>query len=175
MHIDHNAVAQALASFPRHQLQFTALSASNGPARVFDLSVQKDFMNLILDQFCAREKTAQQSVSEVAFVVMQIMAFLPAEAETLIHQQETLAARIMQWLEEHYSEKFQLDDLANAMGLSRSYTSRIFRQQTGAACMNICLPDGSKELRSAARHCVKRVGDSPEGRFRGDDLLHHLF
>lgn len=133
MHIDHNAVAQALASFPRHQLQFTALSASNGPARVFDLSEQKDFMNLILDQFCAREKTAQQSVSEVAFVVMQIMAFLPAEAETLIHQQETLAARIMQWLEEHYSEKFQLDDLANAMGLSRSYTSRIFRQQTGGS------------------------------------------
>jgi AraC-like DNA-binding protein len=66
-------------------------------------------------------------------MVMQIMAFLPAQPQAFIPQQPTVASRIMQWVENNYSTKFSLDELAQSIGLSRSYTSRIFRQQTGGS------------------------------------------
>ncbi|WP_314140695.1 AraC family transcriptional regulator [Buttiauxella noackiae] len=133
MHIEHSSVISTLHSFPRQQAQFSALAASNVPAQIYDLSEQADYMEVILEQFDKLDPTGHSTASDVAFMVMQIMAFLPAQPQLLIPQQQTVASRIMQWVESHYSEKFSLDDLAQSIGLSRSYTSRIFRQQTGGS------------------------------------------
>lgn len=132
MHIEQTSVVAALRDFPRQQAQFAALADSNVPAQVYDLSERAEMMTCILDQFCEREGS-HTLASEVAFVVMQIMAFLPAQPQAPLQPQHTLAAQIMQWVENHYHEKFSLDELASAVGLSRSYTSRIFRQQTGGS------------------------------------------
>ncbi|QGU14054.1 MULTISPECIES: AraC family transcriptional regulator [Leclercia] len=133
MHIEQSSVIAALRDFPRHQAQFTALAASNVPAQAYDLSERAEMMACILDRFCERDSSSQSQASEVAFLVMQIMAFLPEQPQAPLPQQHTVAAQIMQWVENHYQEKFSLDDLASAIGLSRSYTSRIFRQQTGGS------------------------------------------
>ena len=132
MHIEQSSVTAALRDFPRQQAQFAALAASNVPAQVYDLSERAEVMACILDQFCEREGS-QTDAREVAFLVMQIMAFLPDQPQAALSQQHTVAAQIMQWVESHYQEKFSLDELASAIGLSRSYTSRIFRQQTGGS------------------------------------------
>lgn len=133
MHIEQSAVESALNGFSRQQAQFAALSASNAPTQVYDLREQADFMETIFRQFDSLDKAGHHSASEVAFLVMQIMAFLPAQPRLLVPQQSTQASRIMAWVETNYASKFSLDDLARAMGLSRSYTSRIFRQQTGGS------------------------------------------
>lgn len=133
MHIEQSVVETALGGFPRQQARFAALAASNVPAQVYDLSERADFMEAILEQFDALDDEGQKSASEVAFMMMQIMTFLPAQPQPVVPQQQTLASRIMGWVETHYSSKFSLDDLAQAMGLSRSYTSRAFRQQTGGS------------------------------------------
>lgn len=133
MHIEQSSVTAALRDFPRHQAQFAALAASNVPAQVYDLSEHAQMMACILDRYCGQGSGNQTEASEVAFLVMQIMAFLPAQPQAPVQQQHTVAAQIMQWIEEHYQEKFSLDELACAIGLSRSYTSRIFRQQTGGS------------------------------------------
>lgn len=133
MHIEHSSVISTLHGFPRQQAQFSALAASNVPAQIYDLSEQADYMELILEQFDKLDPTEHSTASDVAFMVMQIMAFLPAQPQLFIPQQQTVASRIMQWVESHYIEKFSLDELAQSIGLSRSYTSRIFRQQTGGS------------------------------------------
>ncbi|MCM5702651.1 AraC family transcriptional regulator [Leclercia sp. LTM14] len=133
MHIEQSSVIAALRDFPRHQAQFAALADSNVPAQVYDLSEHAQMMACILDRYCGQGSGNQTEASEVAFLVMQIMAFLPAQPQTPVQQQHSVAAQIMQWVEDHYQEKFSLDDLASAIGLSRSYTSRIFRQQTGGS------------------------------------------
>ncbi|MRT10694.1 AraC family transcriptional regulator [Enterobacteriaceae bacterium RIT711] len=133
MHIEHSSVISTLHGFPRQQAQFSALAASNVPAQIYDLSEQADYMEVILEQFDKLDPTEHSTASDVAFMVMQIMAFLPAQPQLFIPQQQTVASRIMQWVESHYSEKFSLDELAQSIGLSRSYTSRIFRQQTGGS------------------------------------------
>lgn len=133
MHIEHSSVISTLHGFPRQQAQFSALAASNVPAQIYDLSEQADYMELILEQFDKLDPTEHSTASDVAFMVMQIMAFLPAQPQLFIPQQQTVASRIMQWVESNYSAKFSLDELAQSIGLSRSYTSRIFRQQTGGS------------------------------------------
>lgn len=133
MHIEHSSVISTLHGFPRQQAQFSALAASNVPAQIYDLSEQADYMEVILEQFDKLDPTEHSTASDVAFMVMQIMSFLPAQPQLFIPQQQTVASRIMQWVESNYSEKFSLDELAQSIGLSRSYTSRIFRQQTGGS------------------------------------------
>ncbi|WP_455424884.1 helix-turn-helix domain-containing protein [Dryocola sp. LX212] len=133
MHIEQSAVESALGEFPRHKAQFAALAASNVPAQVYDLSEHAAFMERILGQFHDLGHDGQTPACEVAFMVMQIMAFLPAQPQTLVPAPQTVASRIMSWVEANYASKFSLDDLASAMGLSRSYTSRVFRQQTGGS------------------------------------------
>lgn len=131
MHIEHTSIMSILHAFPRQLAQFSALAASNAPAQVYDLSEQGEFMEVILEQFDKLCLNGHSTASDVALLVMQIMAFLPEQPQKFIQPQQTVASRIMQWVESNYSGKFSLDELAQSIGLSRSYTSRIFRQQTG--------------------------------------------
>ncbi|EML2247954.1 helix-turn-helix domain-containing protein [Klebsiella aerogenes] len=131
MHIEQSVVESALSAFPRHQAQFAALAASNLPAQIYDLSEHAAFIERILEQFQRLEDNEQTTASEVAFLVMQLMTFLPEQPQRYPPRQQTVASRIMNWIEAHYASKFSLDQLACDLGLSRSYTSRVFRQQTG--------------------------------------------
>ncbi|HKM97435.1 MAG TPA: AraC family transcriptional regulator [Buttiauxella sp.] len=133
MHIEHSSVISTLQAFPRQQAQFSALAASDVPAQIYDLSEQAEFMEVILGEFDKLDPMAHSTASDVAFMVMQIMAFLPAQPQVFMPQEQTVASRIMQWVENNYRGKFSLDELAQSVGLSRSYTSRIFRQQTGGS------------------------------------------
>lgn len=41
--------------------------------------------------------------------------------------------RIMQWIEDHYMEPFDLERLSDELHLSKSYVSRIFKRETGSS------------------------------------------
>jgi AraC-like DNA-binding protein len=133
MHIDQSEVLGAMRGFPRQQHQFSLLSSSEAPAQICDLSERSAFVEQILGDFGALEREGPHHTSDVAFLVMQMMTFLPPRPEAWRPRNPTVSARIMAWVERHYSEKFSLDRLAEEMGLSRSYTSRLFRQQTGGS------------------------------------------
>ncbi len=90
-------------------------------------------METVLARFNALDTTRQYPAEEVAFLMMQMMALLPAQPVMMKPQQQSASARIMQWVENHYAQKFTLEELAHDVGFSRSYTSRIFRQQTGGS------------------------------------------
>ncbi|MFK3661199.1 helix-turn-helix domain-containing protein [Scandinavium sp. NPDC088450] len=133
MHIEQSAVESNLQQFPRFQAQFAHLAATSAPAQAYDLGEHAAYMETVLAQFAALESREHYPADEVAFLVMQILSLLPAQPTISTPQQQTASAQIMQWLEKHYGEKFSLEDLARDIGLSRSYTSRIFRQQTGGS------------------------------------------
>ncbi len=133
MHIEQSEVLGALRDFPRQQHQFSLLSSSEAPAQACDLSERSAFVEQILGNFAALEREGAPPTSDVAFLVMQLMGFLPSRPEAWRPRNPTVATRIMDWIERHYSEKFSLERLAEEMGLSRSYTSRLFRQQTGGS------------------------------------------
>ncbi|MCR8636571.1 AraC family transcriptional regulator [Paenibacillus radicis (ex Xue et al. 2023)] len=48
-----------------------------------------------------------------------------------IQSKSTAAELVMEWIEEHYMEEFQLDQLAKAVHLSPNHVSAVFRQSIG--------------------------------------------
>ena len=162
MHIEHNEVISALQMFPRHQAQFAALSGTHAPAQIHDLSEHADYIAYILDRFESLKGNGYQSASDVAFLVMQLLDILPLQPRSVVHQQQTVAARIMQWREEHYQQKFSLDELAADIGFSRSYTSRIFRQQTGGGIQEYILTRRIKKSCDLLRYSSLNVTEIAE-------------
>ena len=133
MHIEQSVVESHLQQFPRFQAQFCQLAATSAPAQAYDLNEHADFMETVLARFAGLKSQDHYPAEEVAFLVMQMMSLLPDQPSVNAPQQQTASAQIMQWLEKHYGEKFSLEDLARDICFSRSYTSRIFRQQTGGS------------------------------------------
>jgi Transcriptional regulator containing an amidase domain and an AraC-type DNA-binding HTH domain len=133
MHIEQSVVESHLQQFPRFQAQFCQLAATSAPAQAYDLNEHADFMETVLARFAGLKSQDPYPADEVAFLVMQMMSLLPEQPSVNAPQQQTASAQIMQWLEKHYGEKFSLEELARDIGFSRSYTSRIFRQQTGGS------------------------------------------
>ena len=131
MHIDQTIVEGHLQQFPRFQARFAQLVAGHAPAQAYDMSGDSDFIEAILARFSLL--SADPLHEDIAFLTMQLLALLPEQPVAIGPQQQTASAQIMQWVETHYARKFSLDELAEAVGLSRSYTSRIFRQQTGGS------------------------------------------
>lgn len=99
MHVEQSVVESALHGFPRHQAQFAALAASNMPAQVYDLSEQGPFMERILAEFYTLGESGEMPASEVAFLMMRIMSLLPARPLSRVPGQQTVASRIMSWVE----------------------------------------------------------------------------
>jgi YesN/AraC family two-component response regulator len=68
---------------------------------------------------------------------------------------------IMQWVEKHYTEDFDLGKLAEEMHLSKFYVSRIFRQETGS---NITDYLTARRIKQACRllettpHSIEQIG-----------------
>lgn len=159
MHIEHDAVCSTLQMFPRHQARFAALSGTHAPAQIHDLSDAADDIAHLLDRFAARAQQGNQAASDVALLVMQLLDFLPEQPPREVNPQQTVAARIMQWVEAHYQHKFSLDELAAEIGFSRSYTSRIFRQQTGGGIQEYLLTRRIKKSCDLLRYSSLSVSE----------------
>ncbi|WP_261807706.1 AraC family transcriptional regulator [Paenibacillus sp. N3.4] len=76
-------------------------------------------------------------LEEQALCLIELLRFLKVYEDTS-HQHQphnkpgsSVAKQVMEWLEEHYSDDFQLNQLANAVHLSPNHVSAVFRQTIG--------------------------------------------
>lgn len=109
------------------------MSHGDSPAAVYDLSDSATTIDAIFNRFNTVFPRCCHPLEEVACLLLQLMAFLPPRTENQRVVDDSAAARVMQWIEEHYPQKFRLEALAADVGLSASYVSRLFRQQTGGS------------------------------------------
>lgn len=133
IHVDHTIVESFLAPFPRQQEHFRHICNPQGLAQVYDLEAEAAFMERLLAQFDQREPQQGHQLAELSLLLMQMLELLPESMATHPAYTPTNASRIMNWIEQHYAQKFVLDDLAKTLNLSKSYTSRVFRQETGGS------------------------------------------
>ncbi|MEC0090028.1 AraC family transcriptional regulator [Paenibacillus macquariensis] len=81
-----------------------------------------------------------------ALLLLQVFQFLfatdfgnPMKNGLNPQRQLRYSEKIMNWLERHYSEEISLDTLADFLHVSKSYVSRIFKQETGATLTDYIL------------------------------------
>lgn len=139
VHIDQTQIMNALEGFPRHSKNFRYLSADSSPAQAYDLSDKMDFIATTLTQFEKLNPGPDYHISEVMLLIMQLMNSLPAAVEGFQKNDITLSTQIMDWVEQHYSERLSLDWIATELGFSAGYISKTFRAQTGGTLQEYIL------------------------------------
>lgn len=129
LHFNASQIEQYLRDFPRQQMLLRQLCARGEKARVFDVGDVQPVIETLLSRFEEQLKSQTFSISDSAFLVMQLISLLPHQAQTT--GQNTFSVSIIRWIETHFHQRCSLEDIASEMGCSRGHASRRFHEETG--------------------------------------------
>ncbi len=129
LHFNGSVIDHYLRDFPRQQKLLRQLCGRGEKARVFDVHDVQPVIENVLDRFEAMMKSETFSISDSAFLVMQLISLLPWQEQAT--GQNTFSANIIRWLETRFHQRCTLEEIARAMGCSRGHASRRFHDETG--------------------------------------------
>lgn len=129
LHFNAPQIEQYLRDFPRQQMLLRQLCAKGEKARVFDVGDVQPVIETLLSRFEEQLKSQTFSISDSAFLVMQLISLLPHQAQAT--GQNTFSVSIIRWIETHFHQRCSLEDIASEMGCSRGHASRRFHEETG--------------------------------------------
>ena len=129
LHFNAPQIEQYLRDFPRQQMLLRQLCARGEKARVFDVGDVQPVIETLLRRFEEQLKSQTFSISDSAFLVMQLISLLPHQAQAT--GQNTFSVSIIRWIETHFHQRCSLEDIASEMGCSRGHASRRFHEETG--------------------------------------------
>ncbi len=141
-YMDPNLFEENLRPFPRRHAMFMSLWQDRNRNHAYDLSAQVEAMEWIYAAYNqARVQGKGEEAEEMTLLLLQILNCIesvngyekqPAK-ESIAPRTLRYSETIMKWIEDHYQEEVSLDRLAEETHLSKSYVSRIFRQETGSS------------------------------------------
>lgn len=129
LHFNGPQIEQYLRDFPRQQMLLRQLCGRGEKARVFDVGDVQPVIETLLSRFEEQSKDQTFSISDSAFLVMQLISLLPHQAQAT--GQNTFSVSIIRWIETHFQQRCSLEDIASEMGCSRGHASRRFHEETG--------------------------------------------
>ncbi|MBK0167395.1 AraC family transcriptional regulator [Klebsiella sp. S69] len=129
LHFNASIIEQYLRDFPRQQMLLRHFCSRGEKARVFDVGDMQPVIETLLSRFETLLNSKMFSISDSAFLVMQIISLLPHHEQATGYN--TFSVSIIRWIETHYHQRCSLDDIAREMDCSRGHVSRRFREETG--------------------------------------------
>ncbi|ASA23487.1 AraC family transcriptional regulator [Paenibacillus donghaensis] len=125
-----------LKDFPKRRAVFSALWQNNNSYCGFDLSAQIPVMEWAYERYnLTRCGSAEDDSEDITMLLMLLLECMGTGKNSLLTSEGRrnlrYSERIMKWIEEHYQEEVNLNQLAAETHLSKSYVSRIFHQETG--------------------------------------------
>ncbi|ATA23854.1 AraC family transcriptional regulator [Brenneria goodwinii] len=131
IHLDNVVLYNYLHNFPQKRALLHRLCHPDSRAAAYDLADIRVTLDTLFSRFIELGEDGNYSLEDIACLILQILTLLPPQAENKDIIDDSLSAKVMQWIEEHYMEKFSLDTLISYLNLSKSYVSRRFKQETG--------------------------------------------
>ena len=123
----------------RHAL-YNALWCGHQKMQAFDLLSYEEAVERNYEYYhLARIDGKGEDIEEIAILILRLLDSMirssPAETQlvsaTAERKSAEYAQKAMQWIDEHHQEAFHMDDLAQAMHLSKFYLSKLFHDETG--------------------------------------------
>lgn len=135
-YIDPHIAENLLQGFARRKSIFTGLWQGQNTLCGFDLSGSADAAEWIYSNYNrCRASAMEEDTEEITMLLLQLLSCFGTGENPLIQPKERRRLRyseqIMNWIEEHYQEEVNLEQLAAETHLSKSYISRVFHQETG--------------------------------------------
>ncbi|CAG7626072.1 AraC family transcriptional regulator [Paenibacillus allorhizosphaerae] len=107
--------------------------------QVFRMNHDKDFIIAILERLYKEfpGRAGNDNVEDAAPLLIHILDYLHSLNEDSyslgMPRKESHVEKVLQWVEEHYPEPFNLDVLAEELHLSKHHISHLFRKKTGSS------------------------------------------
>lgn len=160
LHFNGTQIEQYLRDFPRQQMLLRQLCARGEKARVFDVGDMQPIIETLLSRFEALVQSKTFSISDSAFLVMQLISLLPYEEQAT--GQNTFSVRITRWIETHFHERCSLEEIAAEMGCSRGHASRRFHEETGGTIQEYLMMRRIRQACELLLHTQNSVRDIAE-------------
>lgn len=160
LHFNGTQIEQYLRDFPRQQMLLRQLCARGEKARVFDVGDMQPIIETLLSSFEALVQSKTFSISDSAFLVMQLISLLPYEEQAT--GQNTFSVRIIRWIETHFHERCSLEEIAAEMGCSRGHASRRFHEETGGTIQEYLMMRRIRQACELLLHTQNSVRDIAE-------------
>ncbi|HZG86464.1 AraC family transcriptional regulator [Paenibacillus sp.] len=145
IHFEPYEVEDKLRPFPMLHALLLQLWQGNQSLQAFDMGETTfDYIEQVLAvherNAPAAEGNREAALELSSLLVMQVLNAISPHLEPRQAKQSngmlprtfTYAEKVMQWVEEHYKEDIRLEDIAEAMHLSKYYLSRLFQNETGS-------------------------------------------
>ncbi|OXM87507.1 AraC family transcriptional regulator [Paenibacillus rigui] len=123
--------------FPTVHRFFEHMWKEDLASQMFQMGTQTVFIDAVLERFhdYLTERDEEEQLESAALMIIQIVDYIQSLNVAGLPQgsprTERHAEKIMQWIEKHYTEPFDLDELAKELHLSRHHVSHLFRRETG--------------------------------------------
>jgi AraC-like DNA-binding protein len=140
LHFDPELAEELLRPFVKRHALFNALWRGQQKMQAFDLLSYEEAVELNYEYYhLARMDGKGEDIEEIAILILRLLDSMirssPAERQLTSVMVERKSAeyaqKAMQWIDDHYQEAFHMDDLAEAMHLSKFYLSKLFHDETG--------------------------------------------
>ncbi|WP_308636474.1 AraC family transcriptional regulator [Paenibacillus silvisoli] len=146
---------EPLRAFPELHRFFMQLSQGRLAQQAFELGEQQELLEQLLRYFADALGGAAGWQSEAGTLFLaQLMQLVRTRAELTASGGCAVpggsgsarhSERIMKWINAHYRDKFELEELAEAMHLSKFHLSRVFRTETGSSITEYLIARRLKE------------------------------
>lgn len=143
---DPSIINHRMIAFPHLQHYFEYLWQYQLENQAFDMNNTYSFIIKLLASFAQVDKTGtSQEIQEKKLLnfIQLISCMRDIQKETNQLMSAPITSRthrysemIMQWIEKHYMDEFNLERLAEELHLSKFYVSRIFRKETGSSIID---------------------------------------
>ncbi|UOQ50472.1 AraC family transcriptional regulator [Gracilibacillus caseinilyticus] len=170
MHFDPLTLEKNLRLFPglRHLLK--QLQHGVNEPQAFDLEKSFHYIFEVCEVFNQSLQTNNWEEDSQLFLMQLLSSIRSNIHHAELHTSANKAfrslyysERIMQWVEAHYMEPFDLERLSNELHLSKSYVSRIFKQETGSSLTEYLTIRRIKEacqLLQMTHQSIELIGES---------------
>lgn len=144
MHFEASAIEDSLRAFPIRHKRFMQLWQGNSGSQAFDLSEQADWVERVLNEYEQAVQAGKSATHEdLTMLMLQLLGILHSASgdnasggKLTTRRNLHYSEMIMQWIEANYSEEVTLERVAEAIHLSPSYVSRVFREETGSSMID---------------------------------------
>ncbi len=139
MHFDPLTLGKNLDCFPNLNKLLNRMQNSVIEQQAFDLSNYYQYVYEICEALNNSlkkntwEEDSQLFLMQMLSCIRSNMQDMKLDTELNKYRSLHHSERIMQWLQEHYMEPFDLEKLSDEVHLSKSYVSRVFKRETGSS------------------------------------------
>lgn len=131
VHVDPVTMESFIQPFQSAYQTYISLCAEESNVSIYDLTVHMELMDKLITLSSTKYNNASQKHELITLFILNLLHILPTGIFVNAGLTGLTSSKIMKYIDNKFKDDINLREIANFIGLSSSYTSRIFKNETG--------------------------------------------